>query len=174
MEAKGNRGMPGAGTYKIPSMIGEGPQYGIQGRQEKGSSPMKNNPGPGTYNIQSVDNLRMHNSQKYGIGTSLRSNDKPKLNVPGPGNYQPNMADLKAAPKFGFGSDTRDGGNNPPRHSALFPGPGAYKPKPFVGNEGVQCSIHGKLKSQTLDAQRPGPGAYDSTLRNKKTAPAYG
>ena len=95
---------------------------------------MKNNPGPGTYNIQSVDNLRMHNSQKYGIGSSLRSNEKPKLNVPGPGNYQPNLTDLKTAPKFGFGSDTRDGGNTT-RHSALF-GPGAYKPAPFMGRDG--------------------------------------
>ena len=78
----------------------------------------------------------MHNSQKYGIGTSLRSNDVNKLNVPGPGNYQPNLSDLKMAPKFGFGSDTRDGGGGTTRHSALFPGPGQYKPKGYMGNEG--------------------------------------
>ena len=75
MEMKGTKGFPGAGTYKLPVMVGEGPKYGIQGRTEGHGNPMKNNPGPGTYNVQSVDNLRMHNSQKYGIGTSLRSNE---------------------------------------------------------------------------------------------------
>ena len=135
---------------------------------------MKHNPGPGTYNVQSVDNLRMANSQKYGIGTSLRSNEKPKLNVPGPGNYEPTKADLKAAPKFGFGSDTRDGGSNTARHASLFPGPGAYKPKPLFGNEAKSSSIHGKLKTLDSNMKTPGPGTYESTLKHKKTAPSFG
>jgi hypothetical protein len=62
MENKGNKCVPGAGTYKIPSKVGEGPKYIIGAKIKSDLSPMKNNPGPGTYNIQSVDNLNMQNS----------------------------------------------------------------------------------------------------------------
>ena len=96
------------------------------------------------------------------------------MNVPGPGNYETTKADLRAAPKFGFGSDTRDGGSQTARHSALFPGPGAYKPKPFFGNEAKSSSIHGKLKTLDSNMNTPGPGTYESTLRHKKTAPSFG
>jgi hypothetical protein len=54
-----------------------------------------------------------------------------------------------------------------------FPGPGQYKLKDIIGNDGPGSSMHTKLKNHKGMAT-PGPGQYESPLRNKKTAPAYG
>jgi len=35
-------------------------------------SPMKNNPGPGNYELQNRDNINMRGSQKFSVGTSQR------------------------------------------------------------------------------------------------------
>jgi hypothetical protein len=83
--------------------------------------------------------------------------------------------DLRAAPKFGFGSEMRDGMGQ--KHSAAFPGPGQYVPKKYTGAEGTSPSIHSKLEYKNIEnfgGDTPGPGTYTQSFRNKKTAPAYG
>lgn len=42
---------PGAGSYTIGSRISEGPKYGVGMKLNNNMSPMKNNPGPGTYDL---------------------------------------------------------------------------------------------------------------------------
>lgn len=110
----------------------------------------------------------MNSAAKYKLGTGKRL---PQLNntmSPGPGNYKHSLVDKQAAPKFGFGSGLRENlkGN-------AFPGPGQYTSHGLVGREGHSPSIHKKLEYQTID-QTPGPGAYESNLKNRKTAPSYG
>jgi len=63
------------------------------------------------------------------------------LNVPGPGNYQSSLVDKTAAPKFGFGSEKRDGMAS--KHN--FPGPGQYVAPNLTGKEGKSSSIHAKI-----------------------------
>ena len=63
---------------------------------------------------------------------------------------------------------------NPPKV-----GPGTYKPKQFIGKEGVRSSLHPKLKDFNLVHSRnsPGPGRYDVTESAKKIMkglPSYG
>lgn len=48
---------------------------------------------------------------------------------PGPGNYEIHLKNLKEAPKFGFGSSTRE----PLKNKNDSPGPGAYKINSKVG-----------------------------------------
>jgi len=66
------------------------------------------------------------------------------LMKPGPGAYAANSnAVSKTAPKFGFGSSTRETGNkmkNPP------PGPGTYQSKDFTGHDGPLLSMGAILK----------------------------
>lgn len=56
--------IPGAGTYKIPSKLSEGPKYGISAKlpSEIDASPAKANPGPGNYDLQNRDNINMRHS----------------------------------------------------------------------------------------------------------------
>ena len=61
-------------------------------------------PGPGTHNPEKRNDIP---SMKFGSG--MRSSLNAKSISPGPGNYEQNTESLKqAAPKFGFGSSTRD------------------------------------------------------------------
>jgi hypothetical protein len=64
---------PGAGSYSIPTKLQEGPKYGmgIKLNDSISSSPARN-PGPGQYDLQNVDNIKMLKASKYSIGTSSR------------------------------------------------------------------------------------------------------
>ena len=46
-------GFPGAGSYSIPSKVSEGPKYGMSVKltSEIDASPVKKNPGPGSYDL---------------------------------------------------------------------------------------------------------------------------
>ena len=94
------------------------------------------------------------------------------MGVPGPGNYQSSLVDKRSAPRFGFGS----GGRNVMGSVMANPGPGSYKPLEFVGKEGPGQSMHSKLQYKPIEqtgGKTPGPGAYDSSAKNRHTAPAY-
>lgn len=57
------------------------------------------------------------------------------------------------------------------------PGPGTYAPKEIIGKEGPLSSIHSKIEYKPIEATggfTPGPGAYESHVKNKKAAPSYG
>lgn len=65
---------------------------------------------------------------KIKLGSSLASTTGF---VPGPGNYQSTLTDKKNAPKYGFGSSTRETGQ---KTKLSVPGPGAYKLKSSIGD----------------------------------------
>jgi hypothetical protein len=93
--------------------------------------------------LQNRNNANFRNTQKFGIGTSQRIElgNPNGGKTPGPGNYQSNLADKRAAPRFGFGS----GGRAVMGSVMNAPGPGTYKPLEFVGKEATSSSIHAKL-----------------------------
>lgn len=79
-------------------------------------------PGPGTYNLlgKSFESIK---SMKFGTGQrqSLGSDGKMR---PGPGEHSPEYTKIKvSAPKFGFGSETR---NSMDKLRHVSPGPGNY------------------------------------------------
>lgn len=82
---------------------------GIKLNDSISSSPARN-PGPGQYDLQNKDNIKMLRASKYSIGTSSRGQvvTKAIANVPGPGNYKSSLFDKANSPNFGFGSGTRD------------------------------------------------------------------
>ncbi len=85
-------------------------------------------PGAGAYDPspQKVMKEMPSFSIKKRLGSSLATVSK----VPGPGNYEVHLKNKKDAPKFGFGSSTRDQG----KKKSESPGPGAYKVNSAIGD----------------------------------------
>ena len=66
----------------------------------------------------------------------------------------------KSAPRFGFGSETRSSVEK----AKMTPGPGNYKLKPLIGEEGKKNSIHGTIDytpEKKEQSYKPGPGNYN-------------
>ena len=82
--------------------------------------------------------------------------------VPGPGTHSPDATKvLKGAPKYGFGSEKRDGSNS---RNANGPGPGGYEIKSVIGTEGPKNSMHATIDyspEKKENALKPGPGTYN-------------
>ena len=112
----------------------------------------------------------------YSIGTGSRLdivNTKHERDVPGPGNYaQDGLAHVKSAPKFGFGTSSRNDANN----KLNGPGPGNYSMKNFTGDEMPKFSM-GTLNSfdpvKKESKSKPGPGNY-SPMTKKATSYTIG
>ena len=117
---------PGPGSYNITSKVGEGPKYIMNPRRE--DEKVQNArylPGPGAYS-PSVEFVKNH-QPAIGMGTSQRSGLYSTKSNPGPGQYD--VRGRIAGPKWGFGSQQRNGGN-----SNATPGPGHYDHKNYVGD----------------------------------------
>ena len=101
---------PGPGTYVHRSMCFdiEKPKFYI-GNKLNEPKPSVLTPGAGAYEPNdtfSKKNLPSY-SMKIKLGSCMTST---KGFVPGPGNYQHTLTDKKNAPKYGFGSSTRETG----------------------------------------------------------------
>lgn len=91
---------------------------------------------------------------------------------PGVGNYNLGENAGKNSAKFSFGKEPRSQSARP-----NTPGPGTYQQKNFIGNDGPKISISNvrPLSSSGSSSNLlPGPGAYQTNLNDKKTAPKYG
>ena len=88
---------------------------------DRSSTSMERNPGPGSYDMQNRDNGNMKNSQKFGIGTSNRTAMVARSisTVPGPGNYDSSLVDKTKGPNYGFGTSVRND-----KSGTIAPGPG--------------------------------------------------
>ena len=95
--------------------------------------------------------------------------------VPGPGEHSPEYKHLKkAAPNYGFGSETRNNGSNLKNN---FPGPGGYTIDGLTGKEGLKNSMHATINyspERKENDYKPGPGSYNpDPLKNKAKSPDY-
>ena len=95
----------------------------------KAAKDVTNTPGVGSYNPspEKTKKTLPSYSMKAKLGSSLVDE---KNTVPGAGTYELNMNTKKAAPKFGFGSSTR----NPLKPNTTVPGPGAYRVPSTIGD----------------------------------------
>ena len=83
---------------------------------------------------------------------------------PGPGNYSSldESFTKKTAPKYGFGTGSREELVNSKNPTKV--GPGAYEISPFIGKEGKSSSISPKLNDifqEKESRNKPGPGSYE-------------
>lgn len=116
---------PGAGTYQIPSKVGEGSKFVMGAKlNNEENAHVKKNPGPGQYDLQNKDNSNMHSPKKFSMGSSQRGPLAAKSIAPGPGNYGTSFIDKQQSPRFGFGSGSRSDMSK--KGSGNVPGPGAY------------------------------------------------
>ncbi len=113
-------------------------------------------PGPGAYQPPSnLFNKTLGNLDREERGELAKS----LTQVPGPGAYN--------YPEKYNGFDKRGAkfGKDDPRASTeqgkrLFPGPGQYSSKQFMGKDGPSISIGMKRPDTTAKNQTPGPGTY--------------
>ena len=119
----------------------------------------------------------MKGGNKFSVGTSQRLPvvTRSIATVPGAGSYDSgNLNNKNSAPNYGFGSGQR---SNLGRNKSNMPGPGAYTLNGITGKEGRGNSMHTKLEYkpiQQIGGSTPGPGNYDYSLKNMKSAPSYG
>jgi len=85
-------------------------------------------PAPGTYNPD--PSKIMKNLPSFSMKARLSSNLLNTSFAPGPGNYEVHLKNKRDAPKFGFGSSKRGGGE--PKN--ISPGPGSYVLQSTVAN----------------------------------------
>lgn len=178
--------VPGPGSYNESPIRPHSIAPIIGSESRSGQSKNPENPGPGSYNLESKprgpqfsilgrsespiknnnpgpgqyepDNLNISRdkSPSFKMGSASRPDIIKNTQSPGPGTYE--IAKSQIGPKWGFGSDERNQYfiNN-------SPGPGTY-------------DIHIEQKSGYTMAKKflenssdyvPGPGAYDTSLRTK-------
>ncbi|CDW90416.1 triosephosphate isomerase [Stylonychia lemnae] len=120
----GANGSPGPGNYNIPSKMKDGPKYvmGLKGRDL--GKEMLYVPGPGQYHPDFSTLKQKHPTFKIGSEQRIPGDKTTIRQVPGPGNYSPQKRPQSAAPKYGFGSSTRQ---QIKQTKDYTPGPGAYK-----------------------------------------------
>lgn len=109
-------------------MFGTKPKFYV-GEKLKAAKDVTNTPGVGSYN-PSPENTKKKlpaYSMKAKLGSVLVDE---RNKSPGAGTYELSMATKRAAPKFGFGSSTRE----PPKPSTKVPGPGAYRIPSSIGD----------------------------------------
>lgn len=93
---------PGPNDYKIPSLIDEGPKYGMGSKTVYNKNPLLTNTGPGDYNPE---------KPKTTLSYTLtgRSKGPVDLGLPGPGHYD-NTKKPKFIPGAGLGKSPRSRG----------------------------------------------------------------
>ena len=87
-------------------------------------------PGSGQYDPQHKSILK--SLPAFSMAAKFEGKGKGSQSVlPGPGAYEQKGANLKAAPQYGFGSDTRE---DKASRKLSVPGPGSYKLKATIGD----------------------------------------
>ena len=99
------------------------------GEKLKDLKPNTTVPGAGQYDPKAsvLQKTMPAFSMKAKLGSSLQS---PSKFVPGPGNYESHLKMKRDAPRYGFGSSTRDG----LKTKLNVPGPGSYRLRSTIGD----------------------------------------
>lgn len=154
--------VPGPGNYDGGSLAtkSSAPNYGFGSGQR--SNLGRNNsqiPGPGQYTLQNI-------TGKEGRGNSMHQKleYKPIQQVggatPGPGNYESTLKNMKSAPSYGLGSESRPFVGN--KSAMGVPSPGTYNPNAGAIQKADAKWGFGSEKRKGLakTTQSPGPGNY--------------
>jgi len=87
-------------------------------------------PGSGQYDPQHKSILK--SLPAFSMAARIEGKGKGSTStLPGPGAYEQHVANLAAAPKYGFGSETREAKL---ARKLSVPGPGSYKLKATIGD----------------------------------------
>lgn len=165
--------VPGPGAYNPMNMF-QSISYSIRtkGMQKKNKAKQNPNPSVGKYDIRRENSFV---APSHIFDREKRINpDQVRItntNVPGP-QYYLIIADTfgTGGPRFTFSKTNR---MKEPIKRAETPGPGKYKFKEYIGNDGCKLSFF-KDNSPLCETNNvPGPGSYNVLLCNKSTNPSY-
>mmetsp|Transcript_13805 Transcript_13805/g.12239 ORF Transcript_13805/g.12239 Transcript_13805/m.12239 type:complete len:442 (-) Transcript_13805:37-1362(-) len=158
---------PGPLDYKIPSLIDEGPKFGMGSRTVYDKNPLLTTTGPGDY-----DPAKPQTSLSYSIPG--RSKGPSDLGMPGPGQYD---QDDKSKFIKGAGLGKSPRGKTPKSHKEFSPGPGNYTVEKFAGeNVGPKFGFGSDIKDKfykTVMNSGPGPGFYNEKKVMGDGVPGY-
>lgn len=162
---------PGPGAYDQEKQKKANLQYSMGAKIMDLKS--MNVPGPGTYEKPKA-NIESVKSMKFGTGQRSKMESSTAKVNPGPGEHQPDYkVGRDAAPKYGFGSETR---NTNADLKKTTPGPGNYSLGSLIG-EGRKNTMHstiGYSPEKKENSFKPGPGNYDpKPLSVKRQEPQY-
>ncbi len=93
---------PGPLDYKVPSLIDEGPKFGMGSKTFYNRNPLLTETGPGDYNPEKMQ-------RKVAYSIPGKSKDPQNLGMPGPGQYDHDKK--KFVPGAGLGKSPRGKGN---------------------------------------------------------------
>lgn len=156
--------------------MGEGNKIAMHAKTDSvDQNVKKGGPGPGAYELQNSPGNKNMRAPAYSLGSGSRidmANTKMSKFVPGPGRYTSDDKTKRAAPRYGFGKETRPEIARTGKFAT--PAPGAYNARNCTGNEGPSLTMsplyHDKFKEKN-DKLVPGPGQYDFEKQAMKTAP---
>ena len=164
--------MPGPGTYKTPTCIGEGKKSSMCSRTSANSIWLKNeNPGPGSYDPKDKlqDSQKVTIKGRYNFGTSIVVNSdgthdkiisQPDGKVPGPGTYSAKHDLVEQSLSTKIGSCPRPSLID--REASKVPAPNAYSrdAKTPVMRRAPSFGFGATFRPQTDNKKTPGPGSY--------------
>ena len=120
---------PGPGGYNIKPLAfdADKPRFHV-GQKISPAKPTTSVPGAGSY--EPTPEKTMKQLPSYSMKIKLESSLDKKSTVPGAGAYESHLKNKQDAPKYGFGSGSRDTG----LRKLNVPGPGAYKLNSSIGD----------------------------------------
>ena len=163
--------VPGPGTYRAKTFMGEGPKYTFpkeknnhsDAEDEYMSKKTRKYPGPTTYHkksyyVPSGPFISMSKLKRLEVGS-----DKFLLTTPGPNTYNPDKKYLSTwviYPAWNWHNQgTTKSKSNSSKKEKVSPGPGEYNYNNEIGL-GPKYTFRKKLK-KSKKADFPGPGSYN-------------
>ena len=163
---------PGAGTYEIDRVVGDGPEFTM--RMKSSGIKQDQTPAGGDYDPKIDFYSVKQNAPHIKIGTGQRPPINPQNDNPAPGDYDQNQNPIKKkAREWKFGTEDRMG---PQDKMGIDIGPGNYEHETEF-DEGLR-----KNKGKTMEGKNvteykeivPGVGTYNQDVNPlRKSAPHY-
>ena len=130
------------------------------------SAPKTNNPGPGSYNINSFVDKKPEKKKRKTLKILKDKNEKPKIETPGPASYNPSKPKTQIA--YSIGNKTFSLNDSEDKKI----GPGHYSPN-INAVKPVKTSTIPKASKdiRSVSVELPGPGFYEVPII--KESPNY-
>lgn len=165
--------VPGPGNYDplIEHIKLRHPKYTMRAKTVT-STKSKPTPGVGIYNIDKPRNLYKSQEIKFGSEKKFRLNKFTYQTNPAPNKYKI-KDDIEISTNRKVKINPLHKNKRKVNNYKDVPGPGTYiKVDKENDSAKIHMSFHRPMSAMFMSNKNPGPGQYESTLKNKRTAPS--